>query len=522
MSEPETVSDPLKDLIDDYLDGRLDEPRLRELEDRLRAAPETRAYFVRYARLQTDLLLDVRARQAGERALGQIDALTPPRSPSIFRRVLPALVTAAGLLLAILVGWWTVNRLFSVTPTPAEPAIAWLVNAQDCKWSDAEPAGDLRVLKVLKIERGLVEIGFSCGARVVLEGPASFELLSGNSGRLLSGKMTARVPGAAARFEVLSPQGKVIDLGTEFAMQVSQTGATDVFVFAGRVEAHSTEGGKTEAVSLTQNQAARLAEGKVTVRPVEPGADRFVRAIVPPPAIVPQTFRLAFDRAVEGTIRDTNGAGTGLTHRLPGTGAKLRERDANLHLDPAKGRLELTTTNSDINRQFRLGEGEYLGVRLQDLGFTGAEDFAITATIPDIPALEFVGQFGLYAGARSDRNIRGGVISTQRREPGQYTQFLVNNNGGHDANLHRLGLLTTGADLRLTLKRTAGKYTLTVENLTGGSASTLAIRHPAFLDGERDLYGGLFGANTQSDVRKTLVVTELQVTVWTVSAAPAR
>lgn len=54
-----------------------------------------------------------------------------------------------------------------------------------------------------------------------------------------------------------------------------------------------------------------------------------------------------------------------------------------------------------------------------------------------------------------------------------------------------------------------------MENLTDGGASTLTIRHHEFLDGESDL----FGANPYSEVRKTLVVKEFQVTVWTVAAA---
>jgi hypothetical protein len=228
---------------------------------------------------------------------------------------------------------------------------------------------------------------------------------------------------------------------------------------------------------------------------------------------------LTFDRPDAGGIRDANGAGTGLTHRLPGTGRRLPAHDPNLRLDPAKGHLELTTTNSDLNTQYRLYHGEYLGVRLADLGFTGPEDFAVTVKIPNIPALEFVGQFGLYVGTRSNRSIRGGLLSSRRQEPGQYTQFLVNNDEGRDTDPNKVGLLATGTDLRLTLKRTGGQYALTVENLTDGSASTLTIRHPEFLDGERDLFVGLFGANTQSEVRKTLIIKEFAVTVWTASPA---
>src|SRR5262249_18790719 len=121
----------------------------------------------------------------------------------------------------------------------------------------------------------------------------------------------------------------------------------------------------------------------------------------------------------------------------------------------------------------------------------------------------------------NDKNIRGGLLSAKRDEPGQYTQFLVNNRSGSDINVHKVGLLGTGTDLRVTLSRVAGKYTLTVENLTAGMASTLTTRHPQFLDGERDLYVGVFGANTQSDIRRTLVMKEFQATVWTVSSAPA-
>jgi hypothetical protein len=525
MNEPEPPAEALRNLIDDYLSGLLDEAGMGQLEAHLRADAEARRYFVRYALMHTHLYLEARARLASDRILDTIERLaesdaTPaggraPR-PGLLRRCLAPrfFVPAACLLLAVGAGWWLWRGRLD-----REPAIAWLVNAQSCRWAAGEPAGDMRAGKVLKLEHGLAEIRFQCGARVVLEGPAGLELLSGNASRLMYGKLTARVPGPAAGFEVLSPQGKVIDLGTEFGISVSDGGATDVYVFEGKVEAHAAADGPTGAVSLTQNQAARISAGKVTLRPGEPGAgaDRFVRAIVPPPVILPRSLRLTFDRPAAAGIRDAGGLATGLTHRLPGTGSRLPGQDPNLRLDAERGELKLTTTKSDINTQHRLDRGEYLGVRLADLGFTGKEDFEVTACIPNIPALEAVGQFGLYAGSRSDKNIRGGLLGRVGEEPGRYWQFLVNNDGGSDENTVRIGLLSTGNDLRVTLRRTGGKYALIVENLTEGSASTLTIRHPEFLDEERDLYVGLFGANTQSDVRKTLVIKEFSATVWTVS-----
>src|SRR5262249_38306072 len=188
--------------------------------------------------------------------------------------------------------------------------------------------------------------------------------------------------------------------------------------------------------------------------------------------------KLTFDRPIDDPLRDATGAGTGLTHRLPGTGDWLAANDEYLRLDPTRGRLELTATRSDLNTQYRLRRGEYLGVRLSDHGFSGSEDFEVSAVFPEIPSLEFIGQFRLYAAARSDRAIRGAVRKLRKEWAEVYTQFLVNNPDGKDADLYEVGLLRPGTDLRLTLRRSSGNYTLTVENLTAGGASTLAIRHP--------------------------------------------
>jgi hypothetical protein len=157
--------------------------------------------------------------------------------------------------------------------------------------------------------------------------------------------------------------------------------------------------------------------------------------------------------------------------------------------------------------------GEYLGFRLEDLGWTGSDDFEISATIPKIPSLNVVGQFGLYVGASSEASIRGGLIS--QTQPGRYGLFLVKNHGGIDTDTNEVGLMSTGDDLRLALRRLDGKYSLVVENQTLGWSNTLTINHPAFLDNERKLYAGVFGANTQSDVSKTLSIKEVAVTLWT-------
>ncbi len=190
-----------------------------------------------------------------------------------------------------------------------------------------------------------------------------------------------------------------------------------------------------------------------------------------------------------------------------------------MRLRADKKALELTTTRSDLNTQELMANGEYLGFRLRDFGFTGAEDFEISATIPNIPGLKQVGQFGLYAGARKDTSIRGGLISRVEGKsddsPDIFRIFLVDNSKGVNNDIYEVGLFKTGDDLRITLRRRAGRYSLAVLNLRENSSSTLEVAQPPFLDAEKDLYAGLFGANTQSDLRKTLTIRDLTVTVWT-------
>src|SRR5262249_58406204 len=101
--------------------------------------------------------------------------------------------------------------------------------------------------------------------------------------------------------------------------------------------------------SRTATQRARLDGAGVTVQ--RGGSDAFVRAIVPPPVIVPRERVIDFRLPIPGGLRDADGRGTGLTHRLPGTGSRLNERDANLRLDPDRGQLALTTTHHDLNHQ---------------------------------------------------------------------------------------------------------------------------------------------------------------------------
>jgi len=534
------------DLVDLYCSGLIDDDRFHRLESFLLESEAARQYFVEYFHHHTEIQFATRAGQAADAVLNQLSFTENRRlhvSPARPRRRWAGRrhslwwvgVAAGGLLLVFFVtayqfgGRTGLPRGQAATAIRSSPGnIAWLVNAQDCRWAGQEqkPGRDMQAGKVLRLERGLAEIEFDKGARVILQGPAGLDLISPSSARLRYGTLTARVPAQARGFTILAPGGKVVDLGTEFGLSVDDGGTTTVRVFAGEVEAFPLVADpiRERGVTVHQDQTAQIDGRTVALESAGKNADdlKYVRAIVPPPVRTPRILHLDFTRPVPGTLTEALGRGVGLAHRLPGTGNELPKRDPNLRLRPDRRALELTTTRSDLNTQERLATGEYLGTRLAELGFTGKEDFEISATIPDIPGLKEVGQFGLYAGSKSDTSIRGGLISRSGLgySPASdvFRLFLVNNCKGIDNDIYEVGLMTTGDDLRLSLRRLGGRYSLVVDNLTRNSSSTLEIAHPAFLDHENDLYVGFFGANTQSDLRKTLTIREVKVTVWTTQA----
>jgi ferric-dicitrate binding protein FerR (iron transport regulator) len=135
----------------------------------------------------------------------------------------------------------------------------------------------------LELAAGLVEITFASGARVVLEGPASFEVLSQARSRLATGALTARVPPQLRGFAVEAPGLTVVDLGTEFGVRTSEAGVSEVHVFDGAVEAVATKGA-ARTVRLSEGQAIQCDGKSGALEDVLFDEERFVRDLYRAPA----------------------------------------------------------------------------------------------------------------------------------------------------------------------------------------------------------------------------------------------
>jgi hypothetical protein len=85
----------------------------------------------------------------------------------------------------------------------------------------------------LRLQSGRLTLAFFSGASLSVEGPADLELLAADRVFCHHGKLRARVPRGAEGFTVLAAGYEVVDLGTEFGLNLEPGGKSRVMVFEG-------------------------------------------------------------------------------------------------------------------------------------------------------------------------------------------------------------------------------------------------------------------------------------------------
>ncbi|TWT58079.1 FecR protein [Thalassoglobus neptunius] len=108
-------------------------------------------------------------------------------------------------------------------------------------------------------EAGLLQLEFYCGATVVVEGPADIEIVDESRVICRKGRLRAHVPKPARGFSVLAPSFELVDLGTEFGLDVSGDGLAEVHVFDGKVELYDAESNRNQTTLRELNAGDALA-----------------------------------------------------------------------------------------------------------------------------------------------------------------------------------------------------------------------------------------------------------------------
>lgn len=136
------------------------------------------------------------------------------------------------------------NPTLAANPEPTDDGVAVLKHAVDVKWlgSNTPELGEILSSGELRLGEGLIQIEFYSGVELIVEGPAELEIVSVASVICRQGKLRSLVPPNATGFSVLTPKFELVDLGTEFAINVTDDGRSDVHVFEGEVELYSPDG----------------------------------------------------------------------------------------------------------------------------------------------------------------------------------------------------------------------------------------------------------------------------------------
>jgi len=272
--------DPLERLIADWLQGIISPDDFQELDLRLRDDPAARRSLRRSANLDS-ALRDWATREASAAAWLDTPAVGPVIRGPWHRWRLPVGLAAAVALgfAAYQFGDRTSARRPAAPVTVAEQTdrgAAILTQAVDAHWlGDAARTrlGDSLAVGPLALGAGFAQIEFFSGAALLVEGPAEFEIVSPWKVIWRHGKARVRVPPAARGFEMLTPGMKLVDLGTEFGVEVDRavTGAR-VQVFSGEVEVHPHAAGQ---LTLTEGQGL-VQRGDTVARVAAIAADEFL------------------------------------------------------------------------------------------------------------------------------------------------------------------------------------------------------------------------------------------------------
>ncbi len=240
----------LHDLLDRLVENNLSFEQKKRLSFLLEHNDEARLHYVRFMNMSSSLMHYAEELVSDDFGEDSKEVNKTGIFPFV-RYLIPlaALLIAAFLLffqytpslsLNEQKGW---SKSLSANSSPEvikiSDAVALLTEKVGLEWSkDAgfrPELGNAFEPGSLIIENGLAQVEFLQGSNVILEGPVHFDVVGPNEGSLMEGKLRANVPRLAQGFTVNLPKGKIIDLGTEFGLNVHPGGSTEVVVYEGKV-----------------------------------------------------------------------------------------------------------------------------------------------------------------------------------------------------------------------------------------------------------------------------------------------
>jgi hypothetical protein len=343
MSTP-TGQNELFDLLEALCNGAITPADHQRLEERLAADPAARQFYFDYLDLHLHLQQWRRARAMPAGVDSNQPSFVPPiildQSPARHSPLFTLQSSVGGFLfsytmaalilgLVLLVGWtWKIHydrqivrdapRRVPTADVSESSLVGRITGTADCRWADstanASQHDSVSLGREYALLAGFLEITYDSGAKVILQGPATYTIESAGGGFLSLGRLTARMehkesgvrgqgldsdvrsavqppnqprlqrpkselanpsplaPLPSPLFSVRTPTAIVTDLGTEFGVEVDKSGASRAHVFRGEIEVRAVDGdslpsplgrggggeGRGRVIQLRENESARI------------------------------------------------------------------------------------------------------------------------------------------------------------------------------------------------------------------------------------------------------------------------
>ena len=306
----------LRDWADAYVAGNLRSAEREALERDLLTSDEAQRFFFSYLELHAGLAWQFRGLECELPFLREVPPTRASASPW-WRWSVPW--AAAAAVLAAAAVWLSLRDAPRQPGADSEPGFA-VRETLGGRWADGREVrmSDRVGRGGWSLQNGLISLAGADGVEVLVEGPAVGEWLGAQHLRLTSGTVVVRMPKGRSGFVVETAQMRVIDLGTEFGVSVSQSGDERVQVYDGFVRTESASGAARElkagsglrcSASGEQAPAAfvedRFIRQMPRTTPVTPGGPLYNRSAVESVAVIPATNEVSVDGQITEWNRGT-------------------------------------------------------------------------------------------------------------------------------------------------------------------------------------------------------------------------
>ncbi|MEZ5386489.1 MAG: LamG-like jellyroll fold domain-containing protein [Prosthecobacter sp.] len=274
-----------RDWLDAYLNGTIEPAAFEALQERLLVNPALRSVMRRYLALDHHLQSECAAGDLAAAPWREAEELikVPASKPQRWRFTPPVQMAAAAafaFLLGLAFMHWRAAPLGDndslATTNDREPSaegFAVVRRLFDVAWpepSKLHREGDTLGSETFRLASGTAEIQFYSGATMMVQGPAEIVLKSAWEAVCREGVVRMQVPPAARGFKLQAPTTEIVDLGTEFGLEVSD-GKAHVEVFKGEIALHHQQ----EAERLVKQGAAWGLPAAGAAEPVAAGRVAF-------------------------------------------------------------------------------------------------------------------------------------------------------------------------------------------------------------------------------------------------------